>query len=139
MAASIITILDLSRMVLQYVIDAKDAGDDRQRILCEISSVQGFLSVLKDKSDKRQSDESFTKTADLLNLPSGPLQQFKAALERLASKLRPAEGLKKFGKALSWPFEKQEIKDILSTMERLKSIFILALQNDHMYVFGYTC
>jgi hypothetical protein len=48
--------------------------------------------------------------------------------------LIPQKGLKKLSKALCWPFEKGEIKDILGTIERQKSLFSLALQNDNMYV-----
>ena len=67
-----------------------------------------------------------------LNVPTGPLEQFKIALEHLASKLAPVDGLRKVGKALAWPFQKTEIQDILNMIERQKSLFNLALQNDHM-------
>lgn len=67
-------------------------------------------------------------------MPNGPLEQFKAALETLAAKLAPADGLKKLRKSLMWPFQEKEIKDILSTIERQKALFGLARQNDHLYV-----
>ena len=134
--ASIVALLQLTQQAIQYVIDVKDAGGDRNRILTEITSAHGFLFLLQDKTKKSepQWDNTFYKTMTALSAPNGPLEQFKHALERLASKLRPREGLKKFGKALSWPFEKREIKDILDTIERQKSLFSLALENDHMYV-----
>jgi hypothetical protein len=65
-------------------------------------------------------------------MPKGPLEQFKGALEQLASRLEPSKGVKKVGRALTWPFQTEEIKEILSTIERQKSLFDLALQNDHM-------
>ena len=34
-----------------------------------------------------------------------PLQQFRAALEVLKSKLAPVEGWSKLGKVFLWPFE----------------------------------
>ena len=60
------------------------------------------------------------------------MEQFKRALEQLASRLEPSKGPKMVGKALAWPFQTEEIKEILSTIERQKSLFDLALQNDHM-------
>jgi hypothetical protein len=59
-----------------------------------------------------------------ITAPNGPLEQFKISLERLASKA---------GKALVWPFQKGEVNDVLVAIERQKSCFILAQQNDHMY------
>lgn len=134
--ASVIAVLQLTQQVIQYVVDAKNASDDRNRILTEITSAHSFLFLLKDKAEKSatQWDNTLYETMRALDGPNGPLEQFKDALERLASKLRPRQGLKKLGKALSWPFEKSEIKGILDTIERQKSLFSLALQNDHMYV-----
>ena len=36
------------------------------------------------------------------------------------------------GKAFKWPFEKEEMSDILNTIERLKTLLSLARQNDHI-------
>lgn len=47
-------------------------------------------------------------------------------------RLVPVEGWKKVGKAFTWPFEKDEIQRILSTVERRKLLFTLARQNDHI-------
>ena len=135
--ASIIAILQLTQQVIQYVVDAKDAGDDRNRLLNEITSAHGFLFVLKDKAEKFgiRWDDTFYVNMRTLNGPTGPLEQYKLALQRLVAKLMPQKGLKKFGQILGWPFEKKEIMEILDTIERQKSLFSLALQNDNMHVF----
>lgn len=65
-------------------------------------------------------------------MPKGPLEQFKAALEQLASKLASVKGLKKVEKNLIWPFQEQEVTEILSTIERQKSLFALIVINDHV-------
>jgi hypothetical protein len=133
-SASIIAILQLTGTVVQYLNDAKGASEDRQRILAEISSISGVLFLLKDLAERAQWEEGWSMTIKSLNLPGGPLEKFKMMLQKLTSKLKPAEGVKKVGKALIWPFQKGEINEILSTMERQKTFFNLALQNDHMYV-----
>lgn len=128
--ASVVAILQFSTSVISFISAAKGSHNDRIRILAEIASTQGILYSLKGKVEKAQCGDGIEETMASLGVPEGPLDQFKNALECLASKLEPAEGLKKVGKSLIWPFQKEDIKEILSTIERLKSIFLLALTND---------
>jgi hypothetical protein len=132
--SGIITVVQLAQKVIQYVLEVKEADHDRRHILNEITSAQSFLSLLKDKAEcpGARSDAALFNTLKALNQPNGPLAQFKAALERIASKLKPLKGLKKGYKALAWPFEKGEINEILKGLERQKALFGLALQNDNL-------
>ena len=72
-----------------------------------------LLFQLKDNAQARR----WSDTIRSLAIPNGPIDQFKDALERLASKLNPTGGIKKVGKALSWYFDKDEIVAILSLIE----------------------
>jgi hypothetical protein len=47
-------------------------------------------------------------------------------------KLSPRGRVQQVAQALKWPFDKAEVNEVLGTTERLKSLFSLALQNDHM-------
>ena len=131
-SASITALLQLTSTVMQYINYVKDASKERLRIRDEISSTSFLLYMLNDHVQQAQSGEPWLSTVRSLNMPKGPLEQFKRALEQLASRLEPSKGLKRVGKALAWPFQTEEIKEILSTIERQKSLFDLALQNDHM-------
>ena len=71
-AASIVAVIQMTGTVLQYVIDAKGASDDRQKILCEIASTQSFLVLLKNKADEPQWDNTLFETMKALNAPRGP-------------------------------------------------------------------
>lgn len=133
-AASIIAVIQMTGTVTQHLASVKGATKDRQNILNELSTVTGILFVLKDQADEAEHDGSWDTTLRALNMPNGPLEQFKAALETLTTKLAPVDGLKKIRKALIWPFQEKEIRDILSTIERQKGLFNLARQNDHPYV-----
>lgn len=58
-------------------------------------------------------------------------------LIKLASRLaqhNKKKKLKELGRNLTWPFRKEEIKSLLSALERQKSLFNLALQNDSLCV-----
>ena len=130
--ASIITILQLSQLVTQTLIDLTSASEDRLRLLYEVIGVSSLLSILKDHAQRVESTDKWRSTIMSLALPKGPLEQFKKALEQVAFKLVPVKGLKKIGKNLIWPFQKTEVLEILNTIERQKSLFALAVENDHM-------
>jgi hypothetical protein len=132
--ASIVAVLQLTGVVVKYLNDVKDAPKDQHSILVEISSIHGLLFSLNDLVSRAESGEKWLATVRLLNVPGGPLERFKLALEQLKKKLAPAAGLSGVAKALSWPFQKGEVKGVLTTIGRLKQLFILALQNDHMFV-----
>ena len=91
-----------------------------------------MLSILQDQAQQAEDGDEWSSTLLSLNAADGPIQQFRKALERLEHKLAPVRGVKKVGKAFVWPFEKAEIQSILSTIERQKSLFSLARQNDHI-------
>lgn len=116
--------------VIEYINDVKSASEDRKNLLEELQSTHYLLYRIKDQASQAHWDEKLSETMKWLSVPKGPLEQFQRALEKLASKLKPVEGLKKAGKALTWTFDKKAINDILQTIQRQKSLFELALQCD---------
>lgn len=130
--SSIIAILELSGTIIDYVHKIKSASADCDRILLEISSVNGFLSSLKELIMRAESQSIWLETVKSLDSPTGPISQYETSLKRLELKLKPVIGWKKAGKAVRWPFEKAEILEILGNIERQKTFFILALENDHV-------
>lgn len=131
-ASGITALLQLTGNIIQYLNQVRGASEDCRRVIMEITSVSGFLYMLKDSAERFQSGNSSSTAIASLAVPNGPFDQFKAALEQVASKVVPAEGLKKAGRALAWPFHHGEIREILSRIERQKSMFALALQNDNL-------
>ena len=131
-SASIVTLLQLTSTVIKYLSNVRSGPKELQKLRLEVSSVLSILFVLQDQADEAKQDDLFPSTLDSLNVPNGSLEQFRAVLERLASKLAPAKGWRQIGAAFTWPFEKEEIREILNTIERHKVLFILAQQNDHI-------
>ena len=131
-SASIVALLQLSSTVINYLSDVKGGPKDLQSIRLEISSILSLLITLQDQADQATAGDACSSTMRSFNVPNGPFQQFHSVLERLASRLAPVEGWKKVGKAFKWPFEKEEMSDILNTIERLKTLLSLARQNDHI-------
>lgn len=131
-SASIVGLLQLSGTVIGYLSDVRGGPKEKQKLRLEICSVLPILSILQDEAEQAKMGDPWSSTLLSLGVPKGPIQQFRTALEGLELVLAPVGGLKKIGKAVTWPFEKDEIQRILSTVERQKLLFTLARQNDHI-------
>lgn len=143
--ASLITILDLTFTVVEYINDVKDSRQERIRLRDEITSASGTLHMLYDRIKREQkrmdedpdgSGQSWMSSVMTLGVPKGPLEQFKEVLDELAGQMSPPTGngrmLRKLGKSLAWSFQRRDIERYISVIERKKALFLLALQNDSM-------
>jgi hypothetical protein len=130
-SSGIAALLQTTSTVIQYLFDVGDASEGRREVLNEVSCVSGFLFALKELSDRPKWTDSWRATITALSLPNGPLEQFKQSIEYLTLRLG-TKGSRKAQRALAWPFQKAEIKEILHKIERQKALFVLALANDHV-------
>jgi NACHT domain len=130
--ASITAVLKLTTTVLQYLHDAKGAFSECDRLYDEVNSASAFLVGLQAMVDRAAGGETWLATTRLLGGANGPLEKFRSALELLSKRLKPVVGIRKAGTVLMWPFRKGEILEILNAVERQKTSFLYALQNDHL-------
>ena len=130
--ASIAAVVHLTRRVVRYLNEVKDASTVCSRILLEISIASGLLSNLENLIGDAESDGTWLDTTKLLSGDNSPLTQFKRSVEQLATKLAPIAGLRKAGMAFIWPFKKDELIDLLADIERQKTLLLLAVQNEHL-------
>ena len=132
--ASIIAILQIAGTVTKYLKGVNGASKDRDRITLEIRDISSYLSDLQSKLENPDSSGAWNVTTRFLEGLKGPLEQCRSALVRLAQRLKPLTGWRRLGKALIWPFTKEEVNEILNSIEKQKSFFVLALQNNNMCV-----
>ena len=156
---SVVALLQLTTKVISYVKEAKDGPKDRTRILHEAFSLMGLLNMLKDlvddrtnpcggtvltprpnspistpprenKIQKRDPQDPWLQATSALTAPNGPLHQYKLALEGLVDKVMPSgHGHSKVIQALTWKFSKEDIINLLSQIERVKSFILIALRS----------
>ena len=126
--ASIVTLLQLAGAVIKYLSILKDASDDIKTLVLELCTIRGLLSTIKDLI----TEESILHES--LGGPGGLFGQIESSLQALASKVEPtsATTAHKLVQRLRWPPRKEEVKEVLSTIERQKTLLSLALQNDQM-------
>ena len=132
LAASIVQLIDATTTAIKYVNDVKDAPKDRATLAREGSSLLALFTDLRYRVEEAESTSAWFAGVRLLGVEGGLLDQFKDAMEKLARKLKPETGIKKFSKALIWTLDKNETINILSKIERLKTLVSLALQKDHL-------
>ncbi|KAH8725930.1 ankyrin repeat-containing domain protein [Phaeosphaeriaceae sp. PMI808] len=129
---SIIAILQLSNKVLGYLNDAKDASKERERCAVELSNLYGLLVSLRCRLEESNPNTPWHTGVRALAIENGPLDQFRQALELLQARLTHKSALGNAGEAIVWKFKKDEVANILSRMERLKTLVQVALQMDHL-------
>ncbi|KAL2069357.1 hypothetical protein VTL71DRAFT_15695 [Oculimacula yallundae] len=129
--ASIIAVLQLTKSVVDYVKDVKGGSDDRIRLRESIWSTISLLEMLKGRFEDASDNDDLSSAAVKMDVEV-PLREMRHILERLVAKLAPASKFDKAMKKATWPFEKAEVKDMLSSIEAQKSHLALAMQNNHM-------
>lgn len=130
--ASVIAILQLSVKVLAYLNDVKGDSDGYRQCATEASNIHNLLTNLRFQLEEGHSHEPWFNAVQALAVENGPLDQFKQALETLQTKMTGGGRRNQIGDALLWKFKKEEVVDILTRMERLKTLTEIALQMDHL-------
>jgi hypothetical protein len=132
LVANIIQLIDATTTAIKYLNDVKDAPKDRATLAREAANLLVLLMDLRCKVEEAEPTDPCFIGVRSLGVKGGPLDQFKEAMENLAKEMKPQTGVKKLGKTLLWTLDKNNISDILSKIERLKTLVILALGKDHL-------
>ena len=124
LAASIGTLLQLSRQVVGYIKNTAGANKEKEGLLKEVTATTDLLDALERKAKSPEQ----SKVTESLDKPGGPLELLATALGALESKLRPSDNpFIKVTKRWVWHFQKDEFTEILSKIERSKSSLSIAL------------
>lgn len=134
--SGIIAVADLTYKVLGYLKSVRDAGKDIQdynREAPNFAELLTSLAVHVAQSGGQNGDPWFESVQILQR---GPMQHYQAAVETFKEKVAPGTGLHgRLTQRLTWKFVKDDAKEILEKMERLKGLIMIALQKDHLQVF----
>jgi hypothetical protein len=131
-ATGIITILQLTTAVINYLNDVKDAPKNCEHFAIEAANLYNLLVELKDRLEEGGCNDAWYTSVQVLGMENGPLDQYKHALVKLRTKVSSCSGLKKIGNALAWTFNKEEVNSLILRVERLKSLIQIALEMDHL-------
>jgi len=134
--ASIIAVIQISGAVLgscyRYIQGVKEAPKAILNTINEVSSLKNILEDLERVANNSRTANPSGKLQALeaLNVPDGPLDSCLSALKDIATQLGPiSKSPNSIGK-LSWPLKEKTLQRVLSTIEKQKASFILALATD---------
>lgn len=137
-AASVIAVVEITGKVFKlcetYYSEVKGARKNIQSLRNEVISLRDVLENVADLA--KESSPEVPLIFSLLNQQDGPVEKCKKDLKELFEKLDAGQGetmMRKFGlRALKWPFSIKEVEMLLTTIERHKTMFNLALTADHL-------
>lgn len=136
-AASVIAVIQISSQVFDlcrtYYIRVKNARHDIQRLREDITSLQDLLISILDLAENEAPALSILNT---IVRDGGQLQQCAVELTGLVAKLEPEDGKLRqlVFKAVKWPLSCKEVDNILVSIDRYKSSFVLALAAGQTWV-----
>lgn len=129
--SGIALLIETSVKVGGYIKGVRGSSSDRQRLLSEINSTVALCQTLRDFVEIN-GEKDWASTLKLLNNDNGPIARLQTCLDLLERKLASPSDKNDRMIALRWPFDKKETQDVLVTIERQKSLFQTAQQNDHL-------
>lgn len=132
---SITALLKLTKDVVLYIKEAKDASDERKKFVRETSGLSGMLTTLIDFVNEEDPGNPWLLAVLELAANDGPFDQFTLALRELKTKITPTSGMRKLGQMLLWKHIKEDVQALLSQIERLKTLVGVALEVDEMSVY----
>jgi hypothetical protein len=124
-AASIWSLLEATGALVKYLQGVKHASKQKKELEKELSILYSLLCTLTSLKYHFPDSESWNNAISALGFTHGPLAQYASALAELRKKISS-----KF--SVTWPFQKDDVKEMLEKMERLKVAIGLVLNIDQL-------
>jgi hypothetical protein len=124
-----------------YIKDVKHGPVDRARLIAELDSTKNLLEQLQNRITNLSNtgDDATPKPTPLMTslaIENGPFDQYHKLLKALLQKVgNPGPGehtrfwdrCKKVVGTFRWPFDKKDVDELFTALERLKNNLNLAL------------
>ncbi|KAJ7591976.1 hypothetical protein C8J56DRAFT_1162497 [Mycena floridula] len=134
LTASIIALAQGAQAIFKYVKDVCDGPSTRTELLTSLAPLSNLLSLLQVQFQSTTQNPPWTNAVKLLGQQDGPFAQLSVIIEKIRNKLEvsPGSQTKKLLKTLTWSLDKADVTELLVRAERVKSLVMLAIQNDHV-------
>ncbi|KAJ7591832.1 ankyrin repeat-containing domain protein [Mycena floridula] len=132
--ASIIALAQGAQAIFEYIKDVRDGPSTRTELLTSLAPLSNLLSLLQVQFQSTTQNPPWTNAVILLGQQDGPFAQLSVIIEKIRNKLEvsPGSQTKKLLKTLTWSLDKADVTELLVRVERVKSLVMLAIQNDHV-------
>ncbi|KAJ7591950.1 ankyrin repeat-containing domain protein [Mycena floridula] len=134
LTASIIALAQGAQAIFEYIKDIRDGPSTRTELIASLAPLENLLLLLKDQFQSTTQNPPWTNAVKLLGQQDGPFAQLTVIIEKIRNKLEVSSGgqSKKLFKTLTWSLDKADVTELLLRVDRVKSLVMLAIQNDHV-------
>jgi Cdc6-like AAA superfamily ATPase len=134
LAASIIAVIQISDRVIslcgQFIGKVRGAEKEVAQLITTVTALKGFLEFVE-KFVKMDENTSRLPLLDSISHQDGPLTTCMTLLKDIEGKLRPPKrDYNGVLRAISWPLMWKDIGQALGTIEKQKTLILLAMQGD---------
>lgn len=134
-AASIWALVELTGKVIGYLKGAKDAHSDQRNLENELRATYRLLLRLADFG--ATSGDPDTPLANITIVDLATFDEYKQVLQNLYSKVQGRASSVRG--ALTWPFKKEDVRDMLARLQRLQQAIGVGLGIHTLYVVQAVC
>lgn len=137
-ATSILTIIEEAWKIAKYISDVHEGHKERKQLREEIVAVFQFFLNIQDQfvAEGWESDNVWSRAIRPLFRTDGVIEQLRKTLSEVAERLilPKQDALKKVGRALKWPFEKDEIQGLTTRIHSSLQMITTALTQANLEV-----
>ncbi|KAK0219050.1 hypothetical protein IW262DRAFT_1462672 [Armillaria fumosa] len=129
-ASSISALIKNTVTVINYLKDVKHASKERNNFLKELQYLEIYLTALEKTTQLSTKDDPWLKTVQRLH---NGFKELLELLDRLKMRLKPESSWRKrILRRIDWTLVRESVMVDLSTIERFKTLIMIAVQLDHL-------
>ena len=124
--SSIGQVIDGTTKLIGWIDETKNASKDAREFRQDAVEIQSLVTRLRYRLKDSDTPVAWLKSAIQLE----PLvNELNASLDDFSRRVQPVKGIAKLNRHFLWSLKKQDIKDVLGRIERLKTLIGLALSD----------
>ena len=97
LSVSLIALLQASASVVKYIRDVEDGGEERERLMTEMSRLVRLLDELKKELDEAEEEDPWFESYMTLTEPDGAFEKLQQLVSELNGELQPQSRLRRLG------------------------------------------
>lgn len=132
LVASVTQAVGVTIKIIKYADEVRKADKEMNCVALEAGNLLSLLMSLRDRAEDASIDSNWFRGARSLTVPHGPLEKFQLLMEELVVKLKSRSKAGRLAQQVTWPLNKQDIKNVLGNIERTKTLISCVLENDHL-------
>jgi hypothetical protein len=131
LTASLVQLIDLVSKTISFLGRIKNAPKERANLAVELAGLLPLLTSLRYRVEefvgKEEKGSSWFAAVRFLGVKNGPIDQLQNTMKVMSTTVSTRHSFKE---SVVWPFKKKDMETHLHKIERLKSLIVLAFQDD---------